>query len=93
MASIPVADVVQILDRDGALDLNNNEHTYSEQETPIEVDWDRLFPKSRGHVVPYHLMSVCPKCITVPDPASSGPHRLRLLLPQILMHLISKCLI
>jgi predicted RNA binding protein YcfA (HicA-like mRNA interferase family) len=44
MGSIPVADVVQILDRDGVLDLNNNEHTYSEQETPIEVDWDRLFP-------------------------------------------------
>lgn len=40
--------IVQMLDRENALELDNNERTYEEDHEPISVEWNSLFPKQGG---------------------------------------------
>jgi len=40
--------IVDMLDRDNALELDNQERTYSEDHKPVAIDWDSLFPGRIG---------------------------------------------
>ena len=43
-----ISPIVQMLDRDNALELDNNERTYEEDHEPISVEWNSLFPQQGG---------------------------------------------
>ena len=39
-----VSDVITMLERDESLELENVEHTYGEEQQPVSVNYDQLFP-------------------------------------------------
>ena len=39
-----IAPIVELLDRDGALELDIEERTYGEVDEPVSIDWGSLFP-------------------------------------------------
>ena len=43
-----ITPIVDMLDRDNALELDNQEQTYEEGQEPVTVDWDTLFPGRKG---------------------------------------------
>ncbi len=45
---IEINDLVEILDRDEALELDHNETTYTDEDEIYEIDWDKLVPPGRS---------------------------------------------